>query len=147
MATAQGILDGLRSQMDLTDFKKLHWECSFPEYLEIVMKQPTVTRTAYQRLFDMILAHGTEDIYENKDKLTRYKFFTEFATRHGDGIYGLDRPLPEPLENQETLGDDGTQLFEIEALAKDEHPTDHHEVVRTVHPQPRGIHRGDLFAF
>ena len=42
-------------------------------------------------LFD--LAHGTEDIYENKDKLTRYKFFTEFATRHGDGIYGLDRPL------------------------------------------------------
>jgi len=93
MATAQGILDGLRSQMDLSDFKKLHWECSFPEYLEIVMKQPTVTRTAYQRLFDMILAHGTEDIYENKDKLTRYKFFTEFATRHGDGIYGLDRPL------------------------------------------------------
>ena len=93
MATAQGILDGLRSQMDLTDFKKLNWECSFPEYLEIVMKQPTVTRTAYQRLFDMILAHGTEDIYENKDKLTRYKFFTEFATRHGDGIYGLDRPL------------------------------------------------------
>ncbi len=93
MATAQGILDGLRSQMDLTDFKKLNWECAFPEYLEIVMKQPTVTRTAYQRLFDMILAHGTEDIYENKDKLTRYKFFTEFATRHGDGIYGLDRPL------------------------------------------------------
>ncbi len=93
MATAQGILDGLRSQMDLTDFKKLNWECGFPEYLEIVMKQPTVTRTAYQRLFDMILAHGTEDIYENKDKLTRYKFFTEFATRHGDGIYGLDRPL------------------------------------------------------
>jgi len=93
MATAQGILDGLRSQMDLTGFQKLHWECGFPEYLDIVMKQPTVTRTAYQRLFDMILAHGTEDIYENKDKLTRYKFFTEFATRHGDGIYGLDRPL------------------------------------------------------
>ena len=93
MATAQGILDGLRSQMDLTDFKKLNWECDFPEYLEIVMRQPAVTRTAYQRLFDMILAHGTEDIYENKDKLTRYKFFTEFATRHGDGIYGLDRPL------------------------------------------------------
>ncbi len=93
MATAQGILDGLRSQMDLSAFQKLNWECSFPEYLEIVMKQPTVTRTAYQRLFDMILSHGTEDIYENKDKLTRFKFFTEFATRHGDGIYGLDRPL------------------------------------------------------
>ena len=41
----------------------------------------------------MILSHGTEDVYENKDKLTRFKFFTEFATSHGDGIYGLDRPL------------------------------------------------------
>ncbi|MFO0850705.1 MAG: hypothetical protein U0871_19435 [Gemmataceae bacterium] len=32
-------------------------------------------------------------MYENKEKLTRYKFFTDFAARHGDGIYGLDRPL------------------------------------------------------
>src|SRR5215475_11399425 len=41
----------------------------------------------------MILSHGTEDIYEQKEKLTRYKFFTEFAAQHGDAIYGLDRPL------------------------------------------------------
>jgi predicted Ser/Thr protein kinase len=52
-----------------------------------------VTRTAYQRLYDMILSHGIEDVYENKDKIPRYKFFTEFATRHSDAIYGLDRPL------------------------------------------------------
>ena len=41
----------------------------------------------------MILSHGTEEVYENKEKVTRYKFFTEFAARHGDAIYGLDRPL------------------------------------------------------
>ena len=41
----------------------------------------------------MILSHGTDDVYENKDKITRFKFFTDFAARHGDGIYGLDRPL------------------------------------------------------
>ena len=41
----------------------------------------------------MILSHGVEDVYENKDKIPRYKFFTEFAARHGDGIYGLDRSL------------------------------------------------------
>ncbi len=93
MANATGILDTLRSQIDTTDFRKLHWEGTFPEYLNIVLENPEVTRTAYQRLYDMILAHGVEDIYENKDKLTRFKFFTEFASRHADGIYGLDRPL------------------------------------------------------
>jgi serine protein kinase len=92
-ATATTILDGLRSQIDLTEFKKLNWEGSFPEYLDTVLRQPAVARTAFQRLYDMILSHGTEDIYENKDKLTRFKFFTEFATRHADGIYGLDRSL------------------------------------------------------
>ena len=41
----------------------------------------------------MILSHGTEEVYENKEKIIRYKFFTDFAAKHGDAIYGLDRPL------------------------------------------------------
>jgi serine protein kinase len=93
MATATAILDRFRNQLDLTDYQKLNWEGSFTDYLEIVIANPGVTRTAYQRLYDMILAHGVEEVYENKEKLLRYKFFTEFATRHADGIYGLDRPL------------------------------------------------------
>jgi len=93
MVTATAILDGLRSRLDTAEYKKLHWEGSLADYLQIVLENPGVTRTAYQRLYDMILSHGTEDIYENKDKITRYKFFTEFASRHGDAIYGLDRPL------------------------------------------------------
>ena len=32
-------------------------------------------------------------MYENKEKIIRYKFFTEFAAQHGDAIFGLDRPL------------------------------------------------------
>jgi len=90
---ASAILENLRSKIDLTDYKKLHWEGDFDDYLAKVLEQPAVTRTAYQRIYDMILAHGTEDVYENKEKLTRFKFFTEFASRHGDGIYGLDRSL------------------------------------------------------
>ncbi|OWK47402.1 PrkA family serine protein kinase [Fimbriiglobus ruber] len=93
MASAQAILDTLRSQLDLTEFKKLNLELSFDEYLSLVLETPGTTRTAYQRVYDMVLSHGTEDVYENKEKLTRFKFFTEFATRHADGIYGLDRPL------------------------------------------------------
>ena len=41
----------------------------------------------------MILSHGTEEVFENKEKIIRYRFFTEFAAQHGDGIFGLDRPL------------------------------------------------------
>src|SRR5436305_8235941 len=41
----------------------------------------------------MTLSHGTEEVFENKEKVIRFKFFTEYAARHGDGIYGLDRPL------------------------------------------------------
>ena len=93
MATATAILDGLRSQLNTSEYKKLHWEGTFSDYLNIVIQTPAVTRTAYQRLYDMILSHGTDDVYENKDKITRFKFFTDFAARHGDAIYGLDRPL------------------------------------------------------
>lgn len=93
MATGKSILSSLRAELDLSDYRKLHWEGSFEDYLNIVIERPDVTRTAYQRLYDMILAHGTEEVYENKDRITRYKFFTEFAAKHGDSVYGIDRSL------------------------------------------------------
>jgi serine protein kinase len=93
MSTGKAILAAIRQQLNLGDYRKKHWEGSFDEYLDIVREHPEVTRTAYQRLYDMILSHGTETVYENKEKITRYKFFNDFAAAHGDGIYGLDRPL------------------------------------------------------
>src|SRR6516225_3658358 len=93
MSTGKSILSAIRQQLNLSDYRKKHWEGSFDEYLDIVREHPEVTRTAYQRLYDMILSHGTEEVYEQKEKITRYRFFTDFAARHGDAIYGLDRPL------------------------------------------------------
>src|SRR5438552_14154276 len=93
ISSGKSILAALRQHLNLNDYRKKHWEGSFDEYLDIVCEHPDVTRTAYQRLYDMIMSHGTEDIYENKEKITRYKFFTEFAAQHGDSIYGLDRHL------------------------------------------------------
>jgi serine protein kinase len=93
MSTGKAILNAIRQQLNLSDYRKKHWEGSFDEYLDIVHQHAEVTRSAYQRLYDMILSHATEDVYENKEKITRFKFFTEFAARHGDAIYGLDRPL------------------------------------------------------
>src|SRR6516162_3043830 len=93
MSTGKSILNAIRQQLNLSDYRKKHWEGSFDEYLDFVREQSEVTRSAYQRLYDMILSHGTEEVHENKEKITRYKFFTEFAAVHGDAIYGLDRPL------------------------------------------------------
>jgi serine protein kinase len=93
MSTAKAILSNLRTETDLNEYRKLHWEGSFDDYLDIVVERPEVTRTAYQRLYDMIVAYGTEEVYENKEKITRFKFFTEFAARFGDSVYGLDRTL------------------------------------------------------
>src|ERR1700733_9675851 len=92
-STGKAILAALRPQLNLGDYRKKHWEGTFDEYLDIVREHPEVPRTAYQRLYDMILTHGTEEVYENKEKITHFKFFTEFAAQHGDAIYGLDRTL------------------------------------------------------
>jgi len=93
MTTGKSILTHLRQQLNLSDYRKIHWEGAFEDYLDIVQQHPEVTRTAYQRLYDMITSHGTEEDYAHKEKIIRYRFFIEYAQRHGDGIYGLDRPL------------------------------------------------------
>src|SRR4051794_11436988 len=93
MSSGKSILDAVRQELNLHEYRKTHWEGSFVEYLDIVRQNPEVTRTAYQRLYDMIVSHGTDEVFENKEKIIRFKFFTDFASRHGDGIYGLDRPL------------------------------------------------------
>jgi serine protein kinase len=93
MSNGKTLLSSLRSELNLSDYRKKHWEGTFEDYLDIVREHPEVTRTAYQRLYDMILSHGTEEVYENKEKQTRFRFFTDFARQHGDAIYGLDKSL------------------------------------------------------
>src|SRR5947208_15576507 len=93
VSKGKAILATLRQELNLGDYRKKHWEGSFDEYLDICGEHPEVTRTAYQRLYDMILSHGTEEAYEQKEKVTRFKFFNDFAAQQGDASYGLDRQL------------------------------------------------------
>ena len=52
-----------------------------------------VTRTAYQRIYDMIISHGTEEVVVNKEKTIRYKFFEDPENQGQDAIFGLERTL------------------------------------------------------
>ncbi|HEY7534413.1 MAG TPA: serine protein kinase, partial [Thermodesulfobacteriota bacterium] len=74
-------------------FKELHWEGSFDDYLDIVQRNPKVARTAFQRLYDMILSFGMEEYNEFKQRVTHYKFFDDPISQGKDAIFGLDKYL------------------------------------------------------
>ena len=68
MSTGSDLIVLIASRQNLDDYQKKHWTGSFAEYLDIVQRDPKVTRTAYQRIYDMIISHGTEEVVVNKEK-------------------------------------------------------------------------------
>ena len=86
----------IAGRQNLADYQKKHWTGSFAEYLDIVRNDPKVTRTAYQRLYDMIISYGTEEYIDNKKKLVRYNFFKDPDNHGEDAIFGLEHPADEP---------------------------------------------------
>ena len=75
------------------EFRQMHWEGSFFEYLEMVKKNPNIARNAFQRMYDMVLTHGTESFTEYKKEITRYKFFDDPIDHGKDAVFGLDVQL------------------------------------------------------
>lgn len=93
MSTGSDLIALVANRQNLADYQKKHWHGSFAEYLDIVRHDPRVTRSAYQRVYDMILSHGTEETVVNKEKLTRYKFFDDPVHGGQDAIFGLEKTL------------------------------------------------------
>ncbi len=83
----------LAAMQDLAQFQEQNWEGAFEDYLQLVRANPRVTRTAFQRIYDMVLSHGKTDYIDNKKRLIRYHFFQDEAFGGRDAIYGLDVPL------------------------------------------------------
>jgi serine protein kinase len=93
MSAGMDLIAKIASRQNLADYQKKHWHGTFAEYLDIVRQDPRVTRTAYQRVYDMILSHGTEELTVNKEKVVRYKFFDDAESGGEDAIFGLDKAL------------------------------------------------------
>ena len=70
-----------------------HWTGTFFEYLELVKKNPKVTRNAYQRMYDMVIESGTEEYIDFKKQIIRYKFFDDAENNGKDAVFGLDVQL------------------------------------------------------
>jgi serine protein kinase len=93
MSGANDIISLIQARQDTEEFQQLNWKGTFEEYLGIVMSNPAVVRTAYQRIYDMIVSHGTEEYTEHKRKVVRYKFFDDVENGGRDAVYGLEIPL------------------------------------------------------
>ncbi len=93
MSTGMDLITLIAARQNLDDYQKKHWSGTFSDYLDIVRTEPRVTRTAYQRLYDMIVGHGSEEIVVNKEKVVRYKFFDDPENDGQDAIFGLERTL------------------------------------------------------
>src|SRR5438046_789764 len=83
----------IASLQDLKEYQELHWSGAFEDYLALVRENPKVTRTAFQRVYDMILSYGQEEYIDNKKKLIRYNFFKDEHHGGRDAVYGLDISL------------------------------------------------------
>ncbi|HEX6851767.1 MAG TPA: hypothetical protein VF139_10230 [Candidatus Polarisedimenticolaceae bacterium] len=93
MSTGETIIQKARQSLDLAGFREQNWTGSFAQYLDIVHRDPRVTRTAYERIYDMIVSAGVREYVDNKKRILHYDFFDDVPHHGEDAIYGLDIPL------------------------------------------------------
>ena len=90
---AENMVSRIASLQNYEQFKDLHWEGSFEQYLALVRERPQITRNAFQRLYDMVISYGEEEYIDSKKRLIRYPFFRDPIDNGKDAIHGLDIPL------------------------------------------------------
>src|SRR5256885_11605731 len=83
----------IASLQNQKEYAELNWSGSFEDYLAIIRKNHGVTRTAFQRVYDMLLSYGQEEYIDNKKRIIRYNFFKDEHHGGPDALYGLDIPL------------------------------------------------------
>jgi serine protein kinase len=90
-AKPQGVnrVAALAKKFDRDTARDLAKQLTVNEYLNVVYDEPRVSRTAYQRIYDMIVEAGTEKYTKYRKTITRYKFFDDPEVP----IFGLEDTL------------------------------------------------------
>ena len=88
MSSGDQIIARAREALDLDSYRQQNWRGSFGEYLELVQSNPRATRTAFERIYDMVLSAGTREYIDNKKKIVHYNFFDDASHDGQDAIYG-----------------------------------------------------------
>lgn len=93
MTIPNDLINSINESDEIKYFRELKWKGTFGEYLAIFQKQPKVSRSAFQRLYDMILSYGTEEYTEYKKHIIKYKFFDDPFDNGKDAVFGIDLHL------------------------------------------------------
>lgn len=91
VAQSSNRLAKLGAAYDRKQHRELHQVMSFSEYLELIYANPLLCRSAYQRIYDMIMEAGTEKYERYRKTITKYKFFDEPSSPIQ--IFGLEETL------------------------------------------------------
>ena len=67
MANIENLQRIIARNLDTDKFREQHWAGTFWDYLGMVAENPQVTRNAFQRLYDMVLSYGTEEVLQYKE--------------------------------------------------------------------------------
>ncbi len=54
--------------------RELAWEGTFAQYFEVVTKQPSIAQLSHERIYNMIMAAGTD---ASRSGDPRYRFFSQ----------------------------------------------------------------------
>jgi serine protein kinase len=84
-------LQKITAQFDREKFKLLNEEFTFEEYLSRIHESPRIIRTAYQRLYDMIVSAGYHEFERYRKKYVHYNFFDDLEIP----VFGLEKTLDE----------------------------------------------------
>ena len=84
------ISDFVKDHYKPGDFSHLHWSGTFQDYIDMVSTNPKITRNAFQRIYEMVMSHGTEEYKEFKKDIVRYKFFDDPFDHGKDAVFGID---------------------------------------------------------
>src|SRR5499433_2917261 len=87
------LVEQIAQLQDYKEYMDLNWSGGIEDYLRLVRENPKVTRTAFQRVYDMVLSYGQEEYIDNKKKLIRYNFLKDEQHTGRDAVYGLDIQL------------------------------------------------------
>jgi serine protein kinase len=92
------LIAAVRDLLDVKSFRDHHWEGSFADYLDLVKRNPKVARTAYQRIYDMIMSYGYETYTQFREELVHYHFFDDPFDNGADAVFGLDHQLMDLVQ-------------------------------------------------
>lgn len=90
-------LDNLVKYYNSKTYDQLTREMTFNEYVDACYDKPSLLRSAYQRLYDCVMAAGVNTYERYRKTITHYKFFDKIG--EDLAVYGIEEHLMDLVSN------------------------------------------------